>query len=136
MTTTSNARPHLSLKFTCPHCGIHTTKGVLVQYHNDKCKVLTGVTVKRPPGVSYEMRRILTMLKTYPPEQINRANLIDGLRQQLNLSSDAELAKALGMATSAITGIRNNKIQVDAEMLVRMWEVSRLSLRELRKLMA
>jgi hypothetical protein len=53
----------------------------------------------------------------------------------LNLKNDAALSRALEVAPPVISKIRHRRLPVGASMLIRMHEVSTMSVRELRDLM-
>ncbi|CAN5223078.1 hypothetical protein BH11PSE11_BH11PSE11_24400 [soil metagenome] len=65
----------------------------------------------------------------------NPDNLLDTLREKLGLRNDAGLSRALEVEPPLISKIRHRKQPVGASMLIRMHEVSNLSIGELRKLM-
>lgn len=67
---------------------------------------------------------------TYDPNK-----LLDILLEKLNLKNDAALSRALEVAPPVISKIRHRRLPVGASMLIRMHEVSLLSIRELRELM-
>jgi len=62
-------------------------------------------------------------------------NLLDTLIDKLHLKNDAALSRALEVATPVISKIRHRRLPVGASLLIRMHEVSDLSIRELRTLM-
>jgi plasmid maintenance system antidote protein VapI len=62
-------------------------------------------------------------------------NLLDSLIEKLGLKNDAALSRALEVAPPVISKIRHRRLPVGASMLIRMHEVSSLSVRELRDLM-
>ena len=62
-------------------------------------------------------------------------NLLDTLIDKLHLKNDAALSRALEVAPSVISKIRHRRLPVGASLLIRMHEVSDLSIRELRTLM-
>ena len=66
-------------------------------------------------------------LGTYDPD-----NLLNYLRELLSLKNDAALARALEVAPPVISKIRHRRLHVGASLLIRMHEVSGLSIRELR----
>lgn len=68
--------------------------------------------------------------KTYDPNR-----LLDALIEKLNLKNDAALSRALEVAPPVISKIRHRRLPVGASLLIRMHEVSNLSIRELRDLM-
>lgn len=72
----------------------------------------------------------LVTQETYDPN-----NLLDILIERLNLKNDAALSRALEVAPPVISKIRHRRLPVGASMLIRMHEVSSLSVRELRDLM-
>lgn len=61
--------------------------------------------------------------------------LLDALIVKLNLKNDAALSRALEVAPPLISKIRHRRLPVGASLLIRMHEVSNLSIRELRELM-
>jgi len=61
--------------------------------------------------------------------------LLDALIQQLRLKNDAALSRALEVAPPVISKIRHRRLPVGASMLIRMHEVSGLTIRDLRYLM-
>ena len=62
-------------------------------------------------------------------------NLLDSLLDALHLKNDAALSKALEVAPPVLSKIRHRRLPVGASMLIRMHEVSNLSIRDLRVLM-
>ena len=62
-------------------------------------------------------------------------NLLDSLIDKLNLKNDAALSRALEVAPPVISKIRHRRLPVGASLLIRMHEVSDLSIRDLRILM-
>jgi len=62
-------------------------------------------------------------------------NLLDTLIDKLHLKNDAALSRALEVAPPVISKIRHRRHPVGASLLIRMHEVSDLSIRELRTLM-
>ncbi len=75
-----------------------------------------------------------------PEDPVNQAgydpaNLLGALSVWLNLDNDAALACALGVAPPVISKVRHHSLPVGACLLVRMHELSGLSIRELRCLM-
>jgi len=61
--------------------------------------------------------------------------LLDTLIDRLNLKNDAALARALEVAPPVISKIRHQRQVVGAAMLVRMHDVTQLSIHELRSMM-
>src|SRR3954466_12596951 len=62
-------------------------------------------------------------------------NLLESLIEKLNLKNDAALSRALEVAPPLISKIRHRRLPVGASLLIRMHEVSDLSIRDLRQLM-
>ena len=62
-------------------------------------------------------------------------NLLDTLLDKLHLKNDAALSRALEVAPPVISKSRHRRLPVGASLLIRMHEVSDLSIRELRTLM-
>lgn len=67
--------------------------------------------------------------------KIDPNHLLDALLQKLNLKNDAALSRALEVSPPMISKIRHRKLPVGASLLIRMHEVSDLSIKELRDLM-
>lgn len=61
--------------------------------------------------------------------------LLDTLIEKLRLKNDAALSRALEVAPPVISKIRHRRLPVGASLLIRMHEVSELSIRDLRELM-
>lgn len=62
-------------------------------------------------------------------------HLLETLIQKLNLKNDAALSRALEVAPPLISKIRHRRLPVGASLLIRMHEVSDLSIKDLRELM-
>jgi hypothetical protein len=61
--------------------------------------------------------------------------LLDALLDKLKLKNDAALSRALEVAPPVISKIRHRRLPIGASLLIRMHEVTELSIRELRDLM-
>ena len=61
--------------------------------------------------------------------------LLDALIEKLSLKNDAALSRILEVAPPVISKIRHRRLPVGASLLIRMHEVSDLSIQELRTLM-
>jgi transcriptional regulator with XRE-family HTH domain len=61
--------------------------------------------------------------------------LLNHVMALLNLRTDAELAKALGVSPPALSKVRHRRMEVGASMLIRLHETTNLSIRELRNRM-
>jgi len=72
----------------------------------------------------------LSSQETYDPN-----NLLDSLLERMKLKNDAALSRALEVAPPVISKIRHRRLPVGASLLIRMHEVSELSIRDLRDLM-
>jgi plasmid maintenance system antidote protein VapI len=66
----------------------------------------------------------------YDPDQLLATLLV-----KLNLKNDAALSRALEVAPPVISKIRHRRLPVGASMLIRMHEVTELSIRDLRRMM-
>ena len=67
--------------------------------------------------------------------QYDPNHLLDTLIKKLGIKNDAALSRALEVAPPVISKIRHNRLPVGASLLIRMHEVSEISIRELRQLM-
>ncbi|SMP60593.1 hypothetical protein [Noviherbaspirillum suwonense] len=72
----------------------------------------------------------LTSQPEYDPD-----NLLDSLLKKLELKNDAALSRVLEVAPPVISKIRHRRLPVGASILIRMHEVSNLSVGELRELL-
>jgi len=69
------------------------------------------------------------------PTQYDPDNLLGSLIERMNLKNDAALSRALEVAPPVISKIRHRRLPVGASLLIRMHEVTNLSIQELRELM-
>ncbi|MGZ3237962.1 MAG: hypothetical protein ACXWIN_00395 [Burkholderiaceae bacterium] len=67
--------------------------------------------------------------------QYDPNKLLDALIEKMSLKNDAALSRHLEVAPPVISKVRHRKLSVGASLLIRMHEVSGLSIRELRDLM-
>lgn len=72
---------------------------------------------------------------TSEDQQYDPNHLLDALIEKLHLKNDAALSRALEVAPPVISKIRHRRLPVGASLLIRMHEVTHLSIRELRELM-
>jgi len=76
------------------------------------------------------MTGTLAEQSTYDPDR-----LLDTLIEKLSLKNDAALSRAPEVAPPVLSKIRHRRLPVGASILIRMHEVSDLSIHELRELM-
>ena len=72
---------------------------------------------------------------TQPAQRYDPDHLLATLIERLNLKNDAALSRALEVSPPVISKIRHRRLPVTASLLIRMHEVSALSIQELRLLM-
>ncbi|MGI4938086.1 MAG: hypothetical protein ACRYF5_15315 [Janthinobacterium lividum] len=72
----------------------------------------------------------LSSLQSYNPN-----NLLDVLIDMMDLKNDAALSRALDVAPPVISKIRHRRLPVGAALLIRMHEVTAMSIKDLRSLM-
>lgn len=65
----------------------------------------------------------------------NPNNLLDNLIDHLRLRNDAALSRALEVAPPVISKIRHKKLPIGASLLIRMHELTDISIKDLRALM-
>ena len=65
----------------------------------------------------------------------DHSHLLDTLRERMQLKNDAALSRLLEVAPPVISKIRHRALPVGASLLIRMHEVTQMSIRELRALM-
>lgn len=61
--------------------------------------------------------------------------LLDTVRSKLNLKNDAALCRALEVSAPVISKVRHRRLPLGAALLIRLHEVSNISVRELRNMM-
>ncbi len=67
---------------------------------------------------------------SYDPDR-----LLEALIERMNLKNDAALSRALAVSPPVISKIRHRRLPVTGSLLIRMHEVTDLSIQELRHLM-
>lgn len=67
--------------------------------------------------------------------EYNPNNLLDALIERMKLKNDASLSRLLEVAPPVISKIRHRRLPVGASILIRMHEVTGLSVKELRELL-
>ncbi|CAH0281144.1 hypothetical protein SRABI118_03782 [Massilia sp. Bi118] len=75
------------------------------------------------------------MIDINTDEAYNPNRLLDTLLQNMRLKNDAALSRILELAPPIISKIRHQRLPVSASVLIRMHEVTELSIRDLRFLM-
>jgi hypothetical protein len=73
--------------------------------------------------------------KAFEPRKYDPDQLLASLIGKLNLKNDAALSRALEVSPPVISKIRHRRLPVTASLLIRMHEVSALSIKDLRHLM-
>ncbi len=68
-------------------------------------------------------------------ENYNPNHLLNTLLSKLKLKNDAALSRLLEVAPPVISKVRHHRLPVGASLLIRMHEVSGMSIRDLRDLM-
>ena len=76
------------------------------------------------------MSNDVSMEQTYNPNR-----LLDSLLQNMRLKNDAALSRMLEVAPPVISKIRHRRLPVSASVLMRMHEVTNISIGDLRFLM-
>jgi len=69
------------------------------------------------------------------PQKYDPNNLIDNVLRRLKLKNDAALCRALGVAAPIISKVRHGHLPVGGSLLIRLHEVSGLSIGAMRNLM-
>lgn len=59
-------------------------------------------------------------------------NFLNGLRDQTDRKNDAALSRALEVAPPVISKIRHGRLPIGASLLIRMYEVTDIAIRELK----
>jgi len=91
----------------------------------------SGRNISKQPKGKQQMEHT----KTSERYQYDPNHLLETLIQKLNLKNDAALSRALEVAPPLISKIRHRRLPVGASLLIRMHEVSDLSIKDLRELM-
>ena len=81
--------------------------------------------------------KTMTVLPTQPIQEksYNPNHLLDAVIKHVGLKNDAALSRMLEVAPPVISKVRHGHLPVGATLLLRMHEISDLSIRELRSLM-
>jgi plasmid maintenance system antidote protein VapI len=72
---------------------------------------------------------------TETTEAFDPSALLNALQKKLDLKNDAALARVLEVQPPVISKLRHGRLPLGATMLIRMHEVSDISIKELRGLM-
>ncbi len=75
--------------------------------------------------------KLLSSMEHYNPNR-----LLDAIIEKLQLKNDAALSRALEVAPPVISKIRHHTLPIGATILLRMHEISDMSIREMRELMS
>jgi len=86
--------------------------------------------ITNPANVRAAQPSMTQAAQRYDPD-----HLLATLIERLNLKNDAALSRALEVSPPVISKIRHRRLPVTASLLIRMHEVSALSIKELRLLM-
>lgn len=83
----------------------------------------------------------LAKMGLYSPPSLEDPNydpvrLLDSIKEKLNLKKDAALCRVLQVPAPVISKVRKKKVPIGAVVLIRMHEVSEISIRDLRELMS
>jgi hypothetical protein len=81
------------------------------------------------------MRKIMAHHALASQESYNPNHLLDILLGKMQLKNDAALSRLLEVAPPVISKIRHHRLPVGASLLIRMHEVTGMSIRDLRDLM-
>lgn len=74
-------------------------------------------------------------MSQYNLETYNPNNLLDNLLGKMQLKNDAALSRVLEVAPPVISKIRHRRLPVGSSLLIRIHEVTGMSIRDLRDLM-
>lgn len=84
------------------------------------------------PGATSEQR---SARNVHEANRYDPSHLLDTLQATLKLKNDAALSRTLGLSPPVISKIRHRQIPVGASVLIRIHEVTELSIAVLRGLM-
>lgn len=71
----------------------------------------------------------------HDPASQTQHRLLDAVAQQLGAKNDAALSRLLGVAPPQLSKIRRGRLPVGATMLLRLHEITDMSIRDLRALL-
>ena len=104
--------------------------------HGNYLKETNAITPFADHGCAHEVRDAEKSRARLPgTAQFNPCNLLDALIKILGVKNDAGLARTLEISPPIISRIRRKKIAISGTVLLRMHEVSELSIFKLRFLM-
>jgi hypothetical protein len=77
--------------------------------------------------------KALKAMKDYPA--YSPSDLLDKLMYLFNLKNDISFSKKFGFSASHISKLRHKKILISSNFLLRIHDISQISISELRKMM-
>jgi hypothetical protein len=77
--------------------------------------------------------KALKVMKDYPA--YSPSDLLDKLMYLFNLKNDISFSKKFGFSASHISKLRHKKILISSNFLLRIHDISQISISELRKMM-
>jgi hypothetical protein len=89
----------------------------------------------RPRSITHTDEEIMAHHALASQESYNPNHLLDMLLGKMQLKNDAALSRMLEVAPPVISKIRHHRLPVGASLLIRMHEVTGMSIRDLRDLM-
>ncbi len=81
-----------------------------------------------------ELNEAMTHARALEPSHFVANQLLDTLKERMDLKTDAELSRVLEVAAPIISKIRHAKLTVGPSILLRIHEKSDISIRELKAL--
>jgi len=90
---------------------------------------------RRPQFLTLDWKKTMDPPVSGMPSDYNPSRLLDAIIETVGLKNDAALSRALAVEAPVISKIRHGKLPVGGTLLIRMHEVSHLSIKDLRTLM-
>lgn len=99
-----------------------------VAYRELQAVKTNAAVLKRPAPRGLGSGRVLLKQKSYTPNK-----LLNTVAAKLGITDDAVLCQEIGVHRTTISNIRNRRMAVSSALIVRMHEVTGMSIRELRQ---
>ena len=126
--TESPAMSHIDAMQVLPWLRYRDDCSALIQHRLSAARRSNGRAAARRNRKKEKMNH--TSAKTYDPNQ-----LFDSLHERLRLKNDAALSRKLDVAPSVISKARHLRIPVSAALLIRMHEITGMSIHEMKILL-
>lgn len=99
------------------------------------CTMINKQALNATYFVTHSYEEIMAHQNLTSMESYNPNYLLDTLLKTMSLKNDAALSRKLEVAPPVISKIRHRRLPIGASLLIRMHEITNMSIRDLRDLM-